>query len=546
MKFINNNKVSLLCAGLLFANSFLVSCESDNSDNSNPETATTTTLNVNLDMPLQTMESFGASDAWQCNFIGKNWPSDKKNKIADLLFSNELDAEGNPKGIGLSLWRFNLGAGSTEQGEASDIGDEWRRTECFTTDGVSYDMTKQAGQVWFMKAAKERGVAKLLAFTNSAPVYLTQNGKAHASIKEFYNLKEGKMPDLADFWATSLDKLKTEHGLTIDYVSPFNEPQYNWDGSAQEGSPATNANIYSFVNVLSPKLQAKGLEAKIVVGEAGAYESLYKTVSGLESRSNQIDYFFGVNSAKNIAGLSNVKKTISGHSYWQAWPLNEMISSRQSAASKVQAIGGLSLWSSEYCVLESPGTSELPGGAGPGRDLGIQLALWTARIVSTDIAIGGVTSWQWWTAISRGDYKDGLIHVDDGASNGAGNTDYCKNDGFIRDSKTLWALGNFSFFVKPGMVRVLIPELDNAAATTNVMLTAYKDVATKKLVIVAVNISKSAKTYKLNLSGGALADNKFTPYTTSETLSLKKGAAVDAANFEIPAKSIVTYVGTYK
>lgn len=546
MKFINNNKVSLLCAGLLFANSFLVSCESENSDNSNPETATTTTLNVNLDMNLQTMESFGASDAWQCNFIGKNWPSDKKNKIADLLFSNELDADGNPKGIGLSLWRFNLGAGSTEQGDASDIGDEWRRTECFTTNGVSYDMTKQAGQVWFMKAAKERGVAKLLAFTNSAPVYLTQNGKAHASIKEFYNLKEGKMPDLADFWATSLDKLKTEHGLTIDYVSPFNEPQYNWDGSAQEGSPATNANIYSFVNVLSPKLQAKGLEAKIVVGEAGAYESLYKTVPGIESRSNQIDYFFGTNSAKNIAGLSNVKKTISGHSYWQAWPLNEMISSRQSAASKVQAIGGLSLWSSEYCVLESPGTSELPGGAGPGRDLGIQLALWTARIVSTDIAIGGVTSWQWWTAISRGDYKDGLIHVDDGASNGAGNSDYCKNDGFIRDSKTLWALGNFSFFVKPGMVRVLIPELDNAAATTDVMLTAYKDVATKKLVIVAVNISKSAKTYKLNLSGGALTDNKFIPYTTSETLSLKKGTAVDATNFEIPAKSIVTYVGTYK
>ena len=546
MKFINNNKVSLLCAGLLFANSFLVSCESENSDNSNPETATTTTLNVNLDMNLQTMESFGASDAWQCNFIGKNWPSDKKNKIADLLFSNELDADGNPKGIGLSLWRFNLGAGSTEQGDASDIGDEWRRTECFTTNGVSYDMTKQAGQVWFMKAAKERGVAKLLAFTNSAPVYLTQNGKAHASIKEFYNLKEGKMPDLADFWATSLDKLKTEHGLTIDYVSPFNEPQYNWDGSAQEGSPATNANIYSFVNVLSPKLQAKGLEAKIVVGEAGAYEPLYKTVSGIESRSNQIDYFFGTNSAKNIAGLSNVKKTISGHSYWQAWPLNEMISSRQSAASKVQAIGGLSLWSSEYCVLESPGTSELPGGAGPGRDLGIQLALWTARIVSTDIAIGGVTSWQWWTAISRGDYKDGLIHVDDGASNGAGNSDYCKNDGFIRDSKTLWALGNFSFFVKPGMVRVLIPELDNAAATTDVMLTAYKDVATKKLVIVAVNISKSAKTYKLNLSGGALTDNKFIPYTTSETLSLKKGTAVDATNFEIPAKSIVTYVGTYK
>lgn len=544
---IKNYKVSLLFAGLLLINSSLTSCSSsDNTDNTQPPTTTTRDLNVNLDLKLQTMESFGASDAWQCNFIGKNWPLDKKNQIADLLFSKDVDASGNPKGIGLSLWRFNLGAGSTEQGNASDIGDEWRRTECFTTDGVSYDMNKQAGQVWFMKAAKARGVEKLLAFTNSAPVYLTNNGKAYASIKEFYNLKDGKMPDLADFWVNSIDKLKTVHGLTIDYVSPFNEPQYEWNGTSQEGSPATNANIYSFVNALSPKLLAKGLNSQIVVGEGGAFEPLYKTVSGTESRSNQIDYFFGTNSTKNIGGLSNVKKTISAHSYWQAWPLSSLVSSRQSAASKIQTVPGLNLWASEYCILESPGTAELPGGAGSGRDLGMQTALWVARIVSSDIAIGGVSSWQWWTAVSRGDYKDGLIHVDDGASNGAGGADYCKNDGYVRESKILWALGNFSFFVKPGMARVQIPNIDNATATTDVMLTAYKDETNKKLVIVAVNFSKTARTYKLNLSGGTLTNNKLTPYTTSDALSLKKGTDVDPANFEIGARSVVTYVGTYK
>lgn len=545
MNFLKTTKVSLLCAGLLLANSF-VGCSSDSSDNDSGEgTSTTTSLDINLSTNLQTMESFGASDAWQCNFIGNNWPTDKRNKIADLLFSKELDADGNPKGIGLSLWRFNLGAGSSEQGDASDIGDEWRRTECFTSDGVTYDMTKQAGQVWFMKAAKQRGTEKLLAFANSAPVYLTQNGKAYASIKEFYNLKDGKMSELADFWVNSLSKLKSEHGLTIDYVSPFNEPQYEWDGTGQEGSPATNANIYSLVSTLSPKLASSGIDAQIVVGEAGAYEPLYKTVSGKESRSNQIDYFFGANSTKNIAGLSNVKKTISAHSYWQAWPLSDLVSSRQSAATKI-ASANISLWSSEYCVLESPGTSELPGGSGNGRDLGMQLALWTARIISTDIAVGGVTSWQWWTAISRGDYKDGLIHVDNGSSNGAGDANYCKYDGYIRESKTLWALGNFSFFIKPGMIRVQIPSVNNAAAVNDVMVTAYKDESSKKLVIVAVNSTTSVKDYKLNLTGGTLVDNKLMPYTTSESSSLKKGTAVDVSGFEIPARSVVTYVGTYK
>jgi len=545
MNLLKKYKVSLLLVGLLSLNSAFVSCSSDDAKDSETEVETTTELKINLDMNLQTMESFGASDAWQCNNIGKNWPADKKKAIADMLFSRELDSEGNPKGIGLSLWRFNLGAGSAEQGDASDITDEWRRTECFTTDGVTYNMSKQAGQVWFMKAAKERGVDKLLAFTNSAPVYLTQNGKAHATINTFYNLKDGKMPELADFWVNAIDKLKSEHGLTIDYVSPFNEPQYEWDGSGQEGSPASNVNIYSFVNTLAPKLQAKGLNSQIIVGEAGAFEPLYKTVVGKENRSNQIDYFFGVNSSKNIAGLTNVKKTISGHSYWQAWPLSELISSRQSVAARAATVPGLSVWASEYCILESPGTAELPGGAGPGRDLGMKTALWVARIISTDISIGGVTSWQWWTAVSRGDYKDGLLHIDNGSSNGAGDANYCKYDGNVRETKILWALGNFSYFVKPGMVRVMIPEFDNAAATTNVMLTAYKDAANKKLVIVAVNNSATAKTYKLNLAGGTLVDNKFTPYITSETMSLKKAAAVDATAFDIPAKSVVTYVGTY-
>ena len=96
------------------------------------------------------------------------------------------------------------------------------------------------------------------------------------------------------------------------------------------------------------------------------------------------------------------------------------------------------------------------------------------------------------------------------------------------------------------MVRVQIPSVDNATSVNGVMVTAYKDATTKKLVVVAVNVGKSAKAYKLNLSGGALTDNKLTPYTTSETLSLKKGTAVKASGFEIPAKSIVTYVGTYK
>lgn len=132
---------------------------------------------IEVDKPLQTMEHFGASDAWSMHILGL-WPQEKQNQIADWLFSTENDANGKPKGIGLSLWRFNVGAGSTEQGEASQIGSSWMRTECFmNADGI-YDWNKQQGQRNFLKLAKERGVTKFLAFLNSPPVYYTQNGLA--------------------------------------------------------------------------------------------------------------------------------------------------------------------------------------------------------------------------------------------------------------------------------------------------------------------------------------------------------------------------------
>ena len=132
---------------------------------------------IEVDKPLQTMEHFGASDAWSMHILGL-WAQEKQNQIADWLFSTENDANGKPKGIGLSLWRFNVGAGSTEQREASQIGSSWMRTECFMNADGTYDWNKQQGQRNFLKLAKERGVTKFLAFLNSPPVYYTQNGLA--------------------------------------------------------------------------------------------------------------------------------------------------------------------------------------------------------------------------------------------------------------------------------------------------------------------------------------------------------------------------------
>lgn len=64
---------------------------------------------IETDQPCQTMDYFGASDCWSMQFIGL-WPQEKQNQVADWLFSTENHENGQPKGIGLSLWRFNVGS----------------------------------------------------------------------------------------------------------------------------------------------------------------------------------------------------------------------------------------------------------------------------------------------------------------------------------------------------------------------------------------------------------------------------------------------------
>ena len=112
----------------------------------------------------QEIDNFSASDAWRCAFIGKNWPQEKKEKIADLLFKREFDKKGNPIGMALTNWRVNIGAGSYENREAKEVDNSWNRTECFLSPDGKYDFTKQAGQQWFMKAARERGMNNFLFF----------------------------------------------------------------------------------------------------------------------------------------------------------------------------------------------------------------------------------------------------------------------------------------------------------------------------------------------------------------------------------------------
>lgn len=466
---------------------------------------------VKTDNPEQTIEHFGASDAWSMQFIGL-WNESEQSKTADWLFSTATDANGKPKGIGLSMWRFNLGAGSEEQGDSSHIN-RGTRTECFLQADGTYNWNKQAGQRRFLQLAKERGVERFLAFLNSPPVYFTQNGLAtNTGRGGTFNLREDGYDDYARFMAASIKGLKEHDGIDIDYICPVNEPDghWNWLGPKQEGTPATNREIARIVKELDKQLQKQKLNTEILVNESSDLRCLLGTHETDWTRGYTIRTLFSPDSTKTYLGrLSNVPHRIVAHSYWTNTPLQYMRDIRVALRDTLKKYG-LEYWQTETCIM---GNDEEIGGGG-GYDFSMKTALYVARIIHHDLVFANAKSWQWWRAVG-GNYKDGLLR--------AYSTDGMKS-GTVIDSKLLWTMGNYSRFVRPGAVRYDICALDERGKeivegyndVKGVMCSAYKN-TDGRWVVVAINYSEASLPFNFGVE--ASGARHWSAYRTSDISS---------------------------
>ena len=478
---------------------------------------------IETSQPRQTIRHFGASDAWSMQFIGL-WDNEaEQEKIADWLFSTENDSQGQPKGIGLSVWRFNLGAGSAEQGRESQIN-PGTRTECFLTKDGTYDWTKQSGQRKFIRMAKQRGVPHFLAFLNSAPVYFTQNGLATNTGRDgTINLKDDCYDDFARFMATSLKGLEEQEGIHFDYLCPVNEPDghWNWLGPKQEGSPATHREIARLVRETSKALTEQGLNTQILMDESSDIRCLLGIHETDWQRGNAISTFFSPDSTLTYVGnLPNVPHLVAAHSYWTNTPIPYMKKVREQLREECKKYG-IKFWQTEICIMGND--TEI--GGGQGYDFTMKTALYVARVIHHDLTYADAESWSWWRACG-GNYRDGLIRV-------------YEREQRARDSKLLWALGNFSRFIRPGAVRyeVSSPKQEDPFG---LMVSAYQN-EDGKWVCVAINYSDKPQDFKLGFP-----DKKkhiWQIFRTSDTEGENlKPIGICKGKTQLSARSISTFV----
>jgi hypothetical protein len=228
---------------------------------------------------------------------------------------------------------------------------------------------------------------------------------------------------------------------------------------------------------------------------------------------------------------------ISGHSYFTVWPPDSQIVKRQRLAQKMQAVNPeIGYWQSEYCVLQK--NDEITGGS--KRDLGMPTALYVARIIHNDLTICNARSWQWWTALTQFDFKDGLVYLDSGTDDQPGemgaDVESLKYDGTARSSKLMWVLGNYSRFVRPGMKRIDAELATDNGEKSNVMASAFLNPETNEKVVVVIN-TENHEIILNNLGEGFTG--KGSMYVTSADKNLAL-SMVENEEIVLPPKSAVT------
>ncbi len=172
---------------------------------------------------------------------------------------------------------------------------------------------------------------------------------------------------------------------------------------------------------------------------------------------------------------------------------------------------GKGLWETEVSLLA-------------GNDSSITNAVYWAGRVHLYLTAAQANAWHyWWLLPGTSSGNEGLTDT-----NGI-------------PAKRMYALGNFSRFVRPNYYRIDVPSNSGPA-----LISAYKDSVSSNFAIVAINTSGNifmAQTFGLtNFNASSVI-----PWVTSDALSLAAQPAVSVSNgsftYTLPAMSVVTFTG---
>ncbi|MDR0939993.1 MAG: beta-glycosidase [Mediterranea sp.] len=514
---------------LLFA---LPGCANDDTPGEQPGNIISVekSVTIDADRTFQTIVGFGASDCWTPAFVGKYWTTNRE-RIGQWLFSDKIE-EGSPQGIALSMWRTNAGGGSAEQGDASGIDDETRRAESYLTDNLSLDWTRCEGQRYFLDQAKAWNVPGVVLFSNTPPVQYTYNGKGLSNRGGVSNLKSEHYADFANY-LTEVAAHYRQAGYPVTHISPVNEPQYNWD-SGQEGSGWTNEEMARLAKELDKSLTTAALPVDLLLNESADWEYLYRAKDDA-NRSNSLATFFTPGASTYIGDLAHVKPMLGAHSYWTDGTWDGMRSVRQQARQAADQYG-VDLWQTEWSMLGDGYSSSEFAGFDTASEMDI--ALYMSKVIHNDLTVANVTSWSFWTSmdIPRWGHKNRFLLISLVPAGGADGD--IRQEGTAQPTPTLWVLGNYSRFIRPGYRRVALEMNDSRSFFASAWISPEKD----RVVAVFSNLSSKGVRLNETHTGWSQTPGSVTTYTTAAGKNLQERHVESGQPVVLDAQSVTTVV----
>jgi glucuronoarabinoxylan endo-1,4-beta-xylanase len=327
----------------------------------------------------------------------------------------------------------------------------------------------------------------------SPPAAMTSNGSTICKTGSGNSsLNDDSYGAFATYLKTYATQFKSTFGVSPVAISVQNEP--NYCPSTYDGSLYTAEQIDTFVKSnLGPTLSDTGVPVMMAEDTNWAQLSNMTDPCMTDSSCSQYVSYVATHDYTQQAGL----------------PL--------STIQPYSNLGSAHLWQTETGNGNLAWDPTMTGTTG---------ALYWAQNIHDSLTVANANAWMFYrfidtnTAIMYGLY----------------------NTGAAAYSKTYWALGNWSKFVRPGWVRIDA----TANPTKGVYVSAFKDPSADAFAIVAVNQNSSSVSLAVSLAGFPSVTTVM-PTLTSANANLVDQSSLDVSggefSYSLPANSVVTIHG---
>lgn len=371
--------------------------------------------------------------------------------------------------------------------------EDGRQAPVLSRAGVA-DWTGDADQVWLMRQAARRGCTRFVSSAWTPPPWMKTNNAIVGG-----RLRPDCYAAFAEYLAAYAAGYRRQHGLDIYAISPQNEP----DVTVKYASCSWNGEEFRrfIAGHMGPAWRRQGIPARIMLGENSEWTEA-PAVPSLEDAEAR--------AAVDI---------VASHAYFGDNHVPEVPQGPRTGTFTLAGKYAKPVWQTEVSAFNA-------------NDPGIADALYWAKLLHFHLTEDGVSGWLYWWLVSPAPNREALIYLDPG-------------DMAWLANKRLFALGQFSRFLRPGAVRVAATA--NPAPEVYVSAHAWQG----QIIVVVINAQERAAEAAIRLrragearSAKAWRTSRFEDLAPIQPPAVAAGEGLGGPRVmaELPPLSITTLV----